>query len=329
MERINTKKVNQQSYCWLSLLKYQISDYYRLNRDHSDEKIDRVISSLLGRGKSELTDSEYVVRSLFDKVLNEKKEDQPKFFKELCDDLYHSKSLKEDKNDNNTTVRIGENEIVRIAFDMQKIRATSEQWMRYLDFVFRYRNKTYIDDELVACLMFCNNPDYKCFLYILQQFNKLDVCLCLRNKQDYAYFLENYLRQLPRLGFCRINLDNKLIVERIDKFGCDDVFDDIEKKLKNYDSLGLTYLEDDLIIVKDFLEKNRKIIEVNSQNISEREKNISVTFSSEPPPDEEEALGDIESDEDFQKQLEQYYKDGKLKPYQVERAWNKRHGKKN
>ena len=46
-------------------------------------------------------------------------------------------------------------------------------------------------------------------------------------------------------------------------------------------------------------------------------------------PKEEETLGDIESDEDFQEQLERYYKEGKLKPYQVERAWNKRKSKKN
>lgn len=325
---------NQQALSFFCLLDYQPSRNKNGKIDPLNEKIDRLISSLLGSGKSELTDSEYVIRYLFNNVLNAPQEEWMQRFKEMTDKLHSGEPLNENKNDNRTIFRLGEDEIIGLSRAMEnvekisQIKRTSDEWMKFFEFIFQYYDKPYIDTDLIQCLTYCTNIYRSCYIYILEQFNQLEIRYNFNNKAYYAKFLIEYLGNLSVLGFCDTEIVTLLDENKIDPSTCNDVFDVLEKDLSSYKSVDLPDLQRDLTIVRNFIEKNRDLI-ANETSAPRSDYKLNITFSSAPPPKEEEALGDIELDEDFQKQLEQYYKDGKLKPYQAERAWNKRKSKKN
>lgn len=325
---------NQQVLLLFSMLDYHFSDDDKWERNPQNEKMDRIVSNLLGQGKSELTNSEYVIQDLFDNVLNAPQEEWMQRFNEMKGKLHRGEPLNENKNDNKTIFKMGDCTIVRLAKTLKnvekisQIKRTREEWMKFLEFIFQYYDKPYIDTDLVQCLTHCTNLYRSCYIYTLEQFNRLEISYNFNDKAYYAKFLKQYLRQLSRLGFCDTEIVTLLDENKIDPSTCNDVFDVLEKDLSGYTSVDLPDLQRDLTIVRDFIEKNRQLI-ANETSAPRSDHNVNITFSSAPPPNEEEALGDIELDEDFQKQLEQYYKDGKLKPYQVKRVWDKRHGKKN
>lgn len=332
-EALNTP-VNQDALVFFCLLDYRPSDDNKMEGGVDNEKIDRLVWSLLGRGNSELTDSEYVICYLFDNVLNAPKQEWMRHFRVMTDKLYRGEPLNEFKNDNRTIFRMGEDKIIGLSRAMEnvekisQIKRTSDEWMKFLELIFQYYDKPYIDTDLVQCLTYCTNLYRSCYIYTLEQFNRLEIRYNFNDKAYYAKFLKQYLRQLSRLGFCNTEIVTLLDENKIDPSTCNDVFGVLEKDLSGYKSVDSPDLQRDLTIVRDFIKKNRKLI-ANETSAPHSEHNVNITFSSAPPPNEEEELGDIESDEDFQKQLERYYKEGKLKPYQVKRAWNKRKSKKN
>lgn len=320
-----TTQGNQNAYVFFVLLDYHFSDDNSLERDLQDKKTDQIVSSLLGRGNPKLIESEYIIQNLFDRVLSASKEMQMKCFTFMHTDASRKGIFFRKEG---SVLAEAMQDVEELNEIKGKQKKSCDEWMKFLDFIFRYNDKSYINKEWIQCLNYCINSYRSCYLYTLEQFNRLEIRYNFNGKAYYAKFLKQYLRQLSRLGFCNTEIVTLLDENKIDPSTCNDVFGVLEKDLSGYTSVDSPDLQRDLTIVRDFIKKNRQLI-ANETSAPHSEHNVNITFSSAPPPNEEEELGDIESDEDFQKQLERYYKEGKLKPYQVKRAWNKRKSKKN
>lgn len=265
IEKVFSDPRNRQVSAFFDLLNYRFSDGIKVERDQRDEKTDRIISSLLGRGKSELTDSEYVIRYFFDEVINSPKHAQMKCFSEMTNRLYRSEPLNNNKDDNESIFMFGDSEIVRLAKAMKKTEIVSRQkdfsdnWKKFLEFVFFYKNECNekcIDEDLVECLTYCETPDCQSYLYTLQQFNQLEICSNLKDEPNYVQFLIKYLRQLRRFGFNNVLFLELLYEKKFDQKVFDQVFESIEDNFEQKD--GITLL--DVEVIKAFLDKNRDIV---------------------------------------------------------------------
>lgn len=197
--------------------------------------------------------------------MSKKPEEQGKAFEDLWGKIFRGEHGKTEKNDNQTIFRLGVPSMLSLFQANRVAGINAEQWMKFLDFYFEYREVTSITAELIECLNYCDLSQRKTFLHILKKFVALEVTGNMNHHKAYQTFLNHYLTELSDLGY--INTGEVVRIRQMDKKVLDaeeikeSVIDKLKKKmLRLRNQIPLAAIQGEIDLILSFLDKNIELM---------------------------------------------------------------------
>lgn len=338
IQSILQEKNNRDYLCLLILFKFEFSCfnppveedrikqiiYEDIKKREKNEKINRLIRNLYWNGKSEYTDYEKAVQLMNELVLNVPIEKQEAGYKNFCEILFQQKFKKKD---NSTIMRLGIPSEFPIFEAFNIYEKNEKQWIKLLDFIFAHEKIDSITSELVVSLNKCLYTNKNVYLHILKLFNELKIIGNFNKNKSYKIFLKNYLSVLS--GFCdtrfiRFINNEKSDTELNKQYMTTELLPNCILELTNLQNAipFMTEMNNDIDIIKKFIEKNIEIIN-SSEELKEYIPQIKTKFSSysETSKKFKNLKSQKFTKQQLMEELNNGYKTGKYSPYEVQYIW--------
>ena len=230
----------------------------------SDDKKDRLIWNLLCNGTSEYTDYENVANRMKGEVLSLQDDSKQKeAFNKLLNDLYYGDA---GKSGNTTIVKIGGHPFFTELFRaFYTVDTNSSDWLRLIDFYFRYENITHIESELIEALNYCRLDNKNVYIDILKRFNALECLGNLHHHKIGMKFLSRYIGAIYKLGYSYSHVFDTL--RRGDNYSDEHLQQVLQMALEEVDeidSTGLQAVAADAFVIRAFIVKNLEIARYNN-----------------------------------------------------------------
>ena len=341
IQSILQEQNNRDYLCLLILFKFEFScftppaeedrikqiifeDIKNIKKKQTNEKINRLIRNLYWNGKSEYTDYEKAAQLMNELVLNVPIEKQEAGYKNFCEILFHQNFKKKD---NSTIMRLGIPSEFPIFEAFNIYENDEKQWIKLLDFIFAHEKIDSITSELIVSLNKCLYTNKNVYLHILKLFNELKIIGNFNKNKSYKIFLKNYFSVLS--GFCdtrfiRFINNEKSDTELNKQFMTTEHLPNCILELTDLQNTipFITEMNNDIEIIKKFIEKNVEIInseeELKEYNPTPNSK-ISIVSSLSKILEElrKEKFTDLQ----LKNELINGYKTGKYSPYEVQYIW--------
>lgn len=310
-----------------------------LNNKNENEKINRIIWNLLCGSYGILTDYEAFVKEFTKYVLQEENSKlQRKKYRRLSEKYRDGQDFNGEDRENETIFKMGAAEMVTAFQALKVIGINNELWKKAIDF---YIDNLKMDNkpiDLIQSLIFCEISDRDVFLYVLKKYNSLNIDGNMNDVKEFWEFLRTYLNALIWLGF--IDRNQAWILSELNRRvdTKDHVLEYVFRPLKETINGEIAFVEKnlnafdkgkkDLIVIKDFLEKNEQIMCADKK--LKREPAINVEFKGPKTVDklyEELQLGEMVEDE-FEETILNMYNEKKLSIVNMRQLYDIRDQKK-
>lgn len=329
---------NKQSALMISLFQYQCDIYEvereleeivnesvkNIERKNINEQKDRIVWNLLCNGKSEYTDQKIVIDRLQKEVLTKPLEQQKEAFEKLYDDIFHGQCTENEKGDNKTIFRFAVPGMVSLFQANRVAGITGEQWIAFIRFYFKYKDINHITPGLIEGLNYCELNERRTYLYILEEYNNLEVKGNLNSHKSYRTFLNNYLSALSGLGY--INTEEVWYMRNTDaKAGLDAssvttyVFEPLETKLlKLKQMIVIPRITDEIALLLQFIEKNKELMKAEKEFERPETKFKTSTESRMKNQETMDSLNELKMDDrEFAEKVWDYYERGEITAYEI------------
>lgn len=295
----------------------------QLKNKNNNDKINRVFWHLLCKGKPEYTDLEQMVKLLKKDVLSLPDDKIIDGFNNFMTKMFKGEYKNETGNEVFFYMGIPG---FHTLFQAMSIASNKEgDWIKFLDFYFKYKKIDTVDLELIRSLQYCNIISKKNYLLILYKFNELKVSGNMNEKECYWRFLLKYLEAMSSIGY--INTHNvRSIINFKDKYTYKDIgflkgilfnplIDDLEK-LKTIMPIEEPKIEIDEII--KFINKNMEIISTKIPIKEESPIKIDSKVYSKINNKEFERLNKLNCNrDDLKEEIKESYNNGLISAYEI------------
>ena len=342
IREIISAEENAQVLAVLHLLKYnfdfgdneQISDHRKLfesildkaseylAKEHTNEKINRIIWNLLSNGKTSSTDYENAVAQIKAEILDKPVEEQRGAFTAFWKRMFDQRDEGGDRSDNDTIFHLAVPSFVEIFRAFRVVGASSDVWMKLVDFYFSYEETDKITPDVVATLRYCCFASEHFYIYVIKKFNGLTITGNMNDQKPYTSFLLHFLEALSRI--CYLNTHGIGIIQREQDIksqmaSVQYILDDYKKKLTQLrDNIPIAQAQAKIDIVIEFIEKNKEIIG-SIRKLEPPGPRITTKMSSRLPHQEEvDRLAALKADEErFMQEVEKSYAEERITVYEI------------
>ena len=316
-------------------------DISNIERERNNERIDRVIWNLLANGTSERTDFDAYIKHFQELVLNAAPKARNLAWQEFASDAFHQKIYK----DNSTRNRFAVDQYLPLFQGFRVTNAHPDQWMELLGFYFNAIEENAISVEMIQNLNYVDMTNHRVYISVLQHFAHCPVVGNLNAEPCMYQFLRQTLRQAFSLGYTKNQLFHALwypssdVLETGERIPSDlwenavmkltGQFDSMQRSLEN-DKLSkqnLTAFDSDIDVIIGFIEKCRTLI-TTKKTIRMRTLHVEVKESVSRSRHQElcdtfqQRLQSGMDVNEWNKQIDSAYEDGKLDPYEVRKLIN-------
>lgn len=240
-------------------MRIDIKDLFKnVKEKEKNDKINRLIKNLYAHGSTECTDYENAVREMERNVLSVPNDEQFEKYEIFFGKMHEGKLDRNSK----TIFRIGvpdEMDLFR-AFDIYE--DDSEEWIKLIDFFFRYKKINEITPLLMEILVLCRIDKRKIFLYLLKRFNELNVVGNLNKVESYNVFLKKYLSAFSSLGYINVGSLFELDGQSEDwNSRAKKVFASLRNRLNElWEKAPIEEIKKDVELMILFLKKNEEVV---------------------------------------------------------------------
>lgn len=232
---------------------------------HSHEKQNRIIQKLLYQGSSEYTNHEFFKQRFSEMVLNEN-QNQEKAYSEFVE---YALNIKKHIVGNSTIFKLWKSNMESLFEAFNLAEAEGEEFINLLRFYLNHFSKKNIDITIIKCINHIIIDSEKNLLDLIDIISSLEIESNFNTSKDFKSMLEKIIGELFNRGIIEnerllnaydlINIESEIGHDYFNELST--LLDQIENKIRKFESLGLNELVISLRSSSKFIEKMQEIIE--------------------------------------------------------------------